>query len=130
MLDRFDLARTSVPSTTDLNGAITAIKRLKEVYDLTPKDFSEGRFGSGSLSKYMLGPMDTYTIGRTSYQENDFEATRDWMEETLRLMDLGVHNDTKYPNKLDVLDHLAFAEYKVSGLINMHSCGGFSCLVH
>lgn len=107
------------PEWTDLNGAVAAIHRLKEVYDLQTYDFSEGRFGYKSASsKYLLGPMDTYFIGRKSYQENDYETTVDWMTETLRLMDLGVHNDTDYPDRIDVLDHLAFAEYKVEKAVN------------
>lgn len=114
-LDKFDLYKERIPGSTDLNGAIAGIKRLQEVYALKPVDFSEGRFGRKVLSSdYMLGPMDTYVIGRNSYQDGDFINTRDWMRETLRLMELGVHNDSEYPTTVDVLDHLAYAEYKVT----------------
>ena len=112
------MSKKGFPGPDDLKGAISGIKRLQDVYALTPQNFSEGHFGqsaSSTSSTYLLGPIDTFAIGRDSYQEEDFEGTRHWMLETLRLMDLGVHNDTVYPNKIEVLDHLAFAEYKVGG---------------
>ncbi|XP_031552894.1 prolyl 4-hydroxylase subunit alpha-2-like isoform X2 [Actinia tenebrosa] len=112
LLAKLDVWKRRFPDEYDLKGAITAIKRLQEVYSLEPADFSEGRFGSHHGSEYMLGPRDTFTIGRYSYIEDDFEATRQWMLETLRLMDLGIGNETAYPDRAEVLDHLAFAEYK------------------
>ena len=117
-MDKFMMHKNKFPGNEDLSGAVTAIKRLQEVYDLQPSNFSEGSFGYKSSNQYLLGPMDTYSIGRHSYNNDDYESTRDWMSETLRLIDLGVHNDTNYPERKDVLDHLAFSEYKVLCIVH------------
>ncbi|EDO46235.1 predicted protein [Nematostella vectensis] len=112
LLDRLASSKSKFPTSEDLTGAITAIKRLQEVYALKPVDFSEGRFGFKPKTGYLLGPKDTYKIGRESYLDGDMVGTAEWMTETLRLMDLGVSNGAQAPRRTDVLDHLAFAEFK------------------
>ena len=91
-----------------------AIKRLQEVYDLNPMDFTGGQYGIRTALGSILTAMDAYNFGRGAYVSNDMENTQQWMEESLRLMDTEPDNQKDVPNRFSVLDHLAWSSHQVT----------------
>ena len=92
------------------------------MYNLKPSDFTNGRYGLVTESGPMVTATDTYNIGRMAYLAEDMEATADWMGETLRIIG-NESSQGNSPDRLLVLDHLAFAEFKVYCVL----CTGTAC---
>lgn len=106
------------------------------MYNLKPSDFTNGRYGLVTESGPMVTATDTYNIGRMAYLAEDMEATADWMGETLRLIG-NESSQGNSPDRLLVLDHLAFAEFKVLDCTLYRHClysyiiqeGRFKCFI-
>ena len=112
LADKLGHYRSAFPSNVDLKGALTAIKRLQDVYNLKASDFTQGPYGlSTKTGEPMVTALDAYHIGRIAYLEDDMPATVEWMAEALRLGNNSVLGPSL--DLLTVLDHLAFAEFKV-----------------
>lgn len=113
LLDKLDNYRQYFPGQDDLEGSMDAIKRLQEVYDLSPMDFTGGQYGIRTALGSILTAMDAYNFGRGAYVSNDMENTQQWMEESLRLMDTEPDNQKDVPNRFSVLDHLAWSSHQL-----------------
>lgn len=92
---------------------MAAIRRLQDVYNLKPFDFTGGKYGIRSDLGSLLTAMDAYNFGRGAYVSEDMENTQQWMAESLRLMDVEPDNQKEKPNRFTVLDHLAWSSYQV-----------------
>lgn len=93
---------------------MTAIKRLQDVYNLKPHDFTRGKYGIITDSGSLITAMDAFKFGRGAFMSDDMENTRQWMTESLKLLDLEPYGQREKPNRFSVLDHLAWSSYKVT----------------
>lgn len=93
---------------------MTAINRLQEVYNLKAFDFTGGKYSIHTASGSLLTAMDAFKFGRGAFVSEDMENTRQWMAESLRLLDLESSNQKEMPNRFSVLDHLAWSSYQVT----------------
>ena len=91
-----------------------AIKRLEDVYELKPFDFTGGQFGIHTALGSFLTAMDAYNFGRGAYVSEDMENTQQWMQESLRLLDMEADNPKEKPSRFSILDHLAWSSYQVT----------------
>ncbi|KAK3708857.1 hypothetical protein QZH41_016282, partial [Actinostola sp. cb2023] len=97
----------------DLEGAITALLRLQDTYQLPPKLFADGKLPRVRQMPRMT-VHDCYDVGRHAYLNNDMFYTKVWMEETLRKIRMDEELDGIVP--FDVYDHLAYAEWQRGNL--------------
>ena len=95
---------------------MAAIKRLQDVYNLKAQDFTRGKYGLATESGSMITAMDAFKIGRGAFLSEDMENTRQWMGESLQILNLEPNNSKEKPSRFSVLDHLAWSSYKVTYL--------------
>ena len=89
--------------------------RLQQTYDLPPATMSDG-IAPDVPSTTRMSADDTFELGKAAYGKKDYQECELWMKETLRLIDIGrIQEDG--PNRFDVLDFLAYAEYSVRYLV-------------
>lgn len=113
LLDKLDNYRKYFPGQEDLEGSMDAIKRLQDVYELKPFDFTGGQFGIHTALGSFLTAMDAYNFGRGAYVSEDMENTQQWMQESLRLLDMEADNPKEKPSRFSILDHLAWSSYQL-----------------
>lgn len=113
LIDKLENYRQHFPGQDDLEGSMAAIRRLLDVYNLKPFDFTGGKYGIRSDLGSLLTAMDAYNFGRGAYVSEDMENTQQWMAESLRLMDVEPDNQKEKPNRFTVLDHLAWSSYQL-----------------
>ena len=75
-----------------------AIKRLQDVYNLKPFDFTGGEYGIHTGLGSFLTAMDAYNFGRGAFMSEDMEYTQQWMAESLRLLDMEPDNQKEKPS--------------------------------
>ena len=114
LIDKLEGYREHFPGQDDLEGAMAAIKRLQDVYNLKAQDFTRGKYGLATESGSMITAMDAFKIGRGAFLSEDMENTRQWMGESLQILDLEPNNSKEKPSRFSVLDHLAWSSYKVT----------------
>ena len=114
LLDKLDNYRKYFPGQEDIEGAMDAIKRLQDVYELKPFDFTGGQYGIHTALGSILTAMDAYNFGRGAYVTEDMKNTQQWMQESLRLLDMEADNPKDKPSRFSVLDHLAWSSYQVT----------------
>lgn len=109
--------KEALSSKEDYEGAITALLRLQDTYQIQPSSFTEGKLTDAVPSpKMTVGEI--YDIGRHAYLNGDMFYTRSWMEESLRQY-IKQQDDLEGVNLFDIYDHLAYSNYKVHNLLNM-----------
>ncbi|XP_064393719.1 prolyl 4-hydroxylase subunit alpha-1-like isoform X2 [Halichondria panicea] len=98
-----------LPTQEDFNGAMTAVMRLQDTYDLQPHELASGNLGKEkSLS---MDALDCYRVGRLAYEEKNWKKARDWMKEALHKFEDGGDVDL-----VSIYDHLSFSEYSIGNL--------------
>ena len=110
MSDAIAKHKESFPSKEDYDGAITALLRLQDTYQLQPSAFVQGKL-PGSVPSPKMHLSEVYDVGRHAYLNSDMFYTKSWMDETLKLYHAG--NELEDVNLFDIYDHLSFSEYKV-----------------
>ena len=102
--------------------------RLQDTYALTTHQIANGDIGGNFKSKILSGQFrsyvyllqhfflsstarECYDLGRIAHHKDDFYHALMWMQEALDKLDDEVNNTTV--NRIDILDHLSFATYKV-----------------
>ncbi|CAI7999257.1 Prolyl 4-hydroxylase subunit alpha-2 [Geodia barretti] len=100
------------PDTEDFTGAVTAILRLQDTYRLSPSLITSGKLGT--TTTLPMTSEESFQLAMDVYDSKDYRYARDWMKETLRLLDEEGHSSTV--DLSDVYDHLSFAEYKLGNL--------------
>lgn len=113
LIDKLENYRQHFPGQDDLEGAMAAIKRLQDVYNLKPFDFTGGKYGIQTATGSLLTAMDAFKFGRGAFVSEDMENTRQWMAESLRLLDTESSSQKELPNRFSVLDHLAWSSYQL-----------------
>ncbi|KAJ7352837.1 Prolyl 4-hydroxylase, alpha polypeptide [Desmophyllum pertusum] len=93
----------------DFEGAITALLRLQDTYQLQPSQFSEAKL-PGLVPSPKMSVGEIYDVGRHAYLNKDMFYTKTWMEETLN--QYNKQNDSEGVSLFDLYDHLSYAVYK------------------
>ncbi|CAF0845543.1 unnamed protein product [Adineta ricciae] len=94
------------PSFEDYTGSATGLLRLQDTYKLNTSQLANGEISTKFKSK-RLSALECYDLGRVAYTSGDFYHTLMWMQEALDHLDKE-QNKTSI-NKIDILDHLAYA---------------------
>lgn len=94
----------------DYDGAIAALLRLQDTYQLQPSTFTEGKL-PGRVPSPQMTLSEVYDVGRHAYVNSDMFYTKSWMEETLKVYNK--QEDHEDVSLFDIYDHLSFSEYKV-----------------
>lgn len=94
------------PSEEDLTGAVEALIRLQDTYNLATESVARGELNGVQYSTAMRSE-DCYEIGRQTYSNHDYRHTIMWMNEALALL----NNDSRIPRS-DMLEYLAFSTFK------------------
>jgi len=102
--------KEAFPGKEDFDGAITALLRLQDTYQLQPSAFALGKL-PGSVQSPKMTVGEVYDVGRQAYLNSDMFYTKTWMEEALK--QYNKQNESEDVRLFDVYDHLAFSEYKV-----------------
>ena len=71
LIDKLENYRQHFPGQDDLEGAMAAIKRLQEVYNLKPFDFTGGKYSIRTASGSLLTAMDAFKFGRGAFVSED-----------------------------------------------------------
>lgn len=113
LIDKLEGYREHIPGQDDLEGAMAAIKRLQDVYNLKAQDFTRGKYSIVTESGSLITAMDAFKFGRGAYLSEDMENTRQWMVASLQILDLEPNNPKEKPSRFSVLDHLAWSSFKL-----------------
>jgi prolyl 4-hydroxylase len=108
IMANISLHRHRFPTHEDYQGAMTALRRLQDTYDLDPVSVAKGNLSKRGLT---LTSSDCYALGRSAYNEQNWKHTRDWM-----LAALSQYNDGELVTGIDlpsIYDHISYAEYNV-----------------
>ncbi|CAF4241633.1 unnamed protein product [Rotaria sp. Silwood2] len=94
------------PTFEDYTGSAMGLMRLQDTYKLNTSQLANGELSSKFKSK-RLSAFECYDLGRVAYTNGDFYHTLMWMQEALDHLDTETNNTSI--NKIDILDHLAYA---------------------
>lgn len=104
-----------LPDEEDVTGAINAMLRLQDTYEIPTHQLVDGHFLANDVSYQATGEalptlseVDCIDIGKSAYGSGDFYHAVLWLQEALDRLPAG----TPDSQKVDVLDYLAFALYK------------------
>jgi len=111
LTDAIGKHKEAFPAKEDYDGAIAALLRLQDTYQLQPSSFTQGKLPGTVLSPKM-DVSEVYDVGRHAYLNSDMFYTKTWMEETLKMYNKQ-NDDDDDVNLFDIYDHLAYSEYKV-----------------
>ena len=111
MSDAISRHKEAFTGREDFEGAITALLRLQDTYQLQPSQFSEAKL-PGLVPSPKMSVGEIYDVGRHAYLNKDMFYTNTWMEETLN--QYNKQNDSEGVSLFDLYDHLSYAVYKVS----------------
>ncbi|CAG4974243.1 unnamed protein product [Parnassius apollo] len=110
-------ADVKYPTLEDLTGAAQALTRLQDTYHLDISELAEGRLNGVIYRGIKYPPLittpmtagDCYELGRTLYNEKDFQNSLRWMMEALRKYEdeKDVYNFTN----VDILEYISFSYY-------------------
>jgi hypothetical protein len=115
------------PSNEDYTGSAMALMRLQDTYAISSSQLANGEISATYKSKRLNGQLtdrqtielntmsltalECYDLGRVAYLHGDFYHTLMWMQEAL--LHLNVERTNQSVNKVDILDHLAYATSQV-----------------
>ena len=111
--------RPAFPTTQDFMGSMSAILRIQDVYNLSARAIADGDLHQ-EISSGSLGPDECYELGIVSNDQRNYEDVIEWMKEALKRMS-PPYEYSGALTKIDVLEYLSWAEYKV-GLNDKCTC--------
>ena len=111
--------RPAFPTTQDFVGSISAILRIQDVYNFSARAIADGDLHR-EISSGSLGPDECYELGIVSNDQRNYEDVIEWMKEALKRMS-PPYEYSGALTKIDVLEYLSWAEYKV-GLNGRCAC--------
>lgn len=106
LTEKVEILKQYLPTYEDLQGTVSALLRLQDVYKLDTSDIARGDVGGVSSTE--LTAEDCFELGRLSYNSEDHYHTIMWMEEALRK-----NREMEEPSvdTAEILDYLAFSTY-------------------
>lgn len=102
--------RNLFPDESDFEGAIDAIFRVQEIFQVKSLDLAKDNIPSETRGFPMM-TNDAFEIGKTAYESEKYEESQKWLETAVTLWKEGLH--TKKDNMAEILDYLSYVEYKV-----------------
>ncbi|KAL9962659.1 hypothetical protein ACROYT_G031780 [Oculina patagonica] len=94
--------------TEDLIGAMAALFRLQDTYNITTADMVNNNIpGCGPAPKLLA--EDCFDMGTVAYQSGRYGQARDWLNMADELISQGRHDEAV--NRTEVLEYLAWIEY-------------------
>lgn len=124
--DQYNELKAIIPIGDDLVGIGEAIIRLQKFYRLNTSDLAIGRLVSGQDPNKSLGQVikltakECFQIGKIAYDNDDYTTSVEWFQKSLDLIPEEQSAKQEYYSEdefatftNDVLDHLAFAAYKI-----------------
>ena len=111
LLATISLHKYRFPTDADFSGAVLALARLQDTYQISPYNLTQPELG-GRQSVHLTA-KDCFDIGRVSYLTEDWWYTKEWMLEVIRKVDQGDDQDVSL---VEVYDHLSFAEYSLGNI--------------
>ena len=124
--DAINKHKEAFPGKEDFEGAITALLRLQDTYQLQPSSFALGKL-PGSVQSPKMTVGEVYDVGRHAYLNSDMFYTKTWMEEALK--QYNKQNESEDVRLFDMYDHLAFSEYKVRKKLKLIHFVAIKCFV-
>lgn len=107
----YDEMRPYFPSDEDYEGAMTALFRLQDTYNLPSQKLAKGIIpGVVQSSPQALDPNEIFELGRHAYNLNDWTHSRDWMRTALA--EIRGDSSVSADQTATVLDYLAYSEFK------------------
>ena len=103
----------SFPTSKDLYASGRAILRIQDAYNISAQVIADGDLLPGKKS-LELWADECFELGYINSELEYFEQVREWMGETWKRMSLP-YTYSGLLVKAHVLEHLAWAEYQVSG---------------
>lgn len=103
--------RRAFPTSKDFIGSLNAILRIQEVYNLSARALADGDLHQ-TIPSGGLGADECYELGIGSNDQENYEGVTGWMKEALKRMS-PPYEYSGALTKIDVLEYLAWAEYKV-----------------
>lgn len=97
------------PTDEDLNGAVVALTRLQDTYNLDTSSLARGELNGVQYSTEMT-VEECFELGRQLYMNSDFYHTVLWMREAMNRLTQNRNKTTT--TKADILEYLAFSMYK------------------
>ncbi|XP_048758000.2 prolyl 4-hydroxylase subunit alpha-1-like isoform X1 [Ostrea edulis] len=101
---RIEELKGYLPTYEDLKGAVTALLRLQDTYQLDTNHLAQGHIRS--MVSRSMSANDCFEIGRLAYQDEDFYHTAMWMQTSLEREE--DEKNKTVPRTL-VLDYLSYA---------------------
>ncbi|XP_013402647.1 prolyl 4-hydroxylase subunit alpha-2 [Lingula anatina] len=92
-----------LPDEDDLTGAIAALLRLQDTYNIPTSAIASGRIGEKRGNR--MSAEDCFLIGRHAYLEGAWHHVVSWM---LQALEEYQREDNKTADKVDILDHLVY----------------------
>ncbi|XP_022215447.2 prolyl 4-hydroxylase subunit alpha-2 [Drosophila obscura] len=81
-VDRVQELRDQMPTSTDLEEAVTAVDRIQSTYGLEVADISHGIL-DGRQYNVSLNALDTYAMGQILFDEGKYATAAGWLYQTL-----------------------------------------------
>ncbi|XP_062509259.1 prolyl 4-hydroxylase subunit alpha-1-like isoform X2 [Corticium candelabrum] len=103
--------KPTFPNQDDLSGAATALMRLQNTYRIVPSEMVDGKIPGDQKEK--LSSTDCYYLGTVAYEDEKYKHARDWMDETLKRLEI---EDASDLNVVNIYDYLAYSEYKLGNV--------------
>ena len=100
-------------------GSISAILRIQDVYNLSARAIADGELHQENFSGG-LGADECYELGIVSNNNGNYKDVIEWMKEALKRMS-PPYDYSGALTKIDPLEYLSWAEYKVSFRANSAS---------
>ncbi|XP_064638525.1 prolyl 4-hydroxylase subunit alpha-1-like isoform X2 [Lineus longissimus] len=106
-LDRLAGKQKSFPSGDDLSGAINALLRIQDTYQIPSAKMASGKFldSASTLISPELTAQHCFEIGKQAYYDSDYYHTLMWMQEAY---DRWHHEVNKTSSLVEVLDYLSY----------------------
>lgn len=98
-----------MPDETDLTGAIMALIRIQDTYNIPVSTLASGIL-AGVKTAEALTAADCFELGRTLYFKNDYYHAMLWMDEAANLNDLESPPSVEWPV---LYDFFSFSVYKL-----------------
>uniref|UniRef100_A0A069DMS4 procollagen-proline 4-dioxygenase n=1 Tax=Clytia hemisphaerica TaxID=252671 RepID=A0A069DMS4_9CNID len=109
-----DLSRIkeSLPAEEDMKGALNAVFRLQDTYDLPAADFIDGLGGDRA---HKLSVEEIFEIGFLCVGINDHYHAHQWLNEALNPFPVGIQQ-VGFLDRISLLEYLAWSEYHLGHL--------------
>jgi hypothetical protein len=106
-----DKHRYWFPDQSDFEGAINAVFRVQDIFQVKALDLANDKVPSATRGFPMMA-NDAFEIGKLAYEDEKYKQAQKWLAASALLWKEG--RRTGDDDIAEILDYLSFVEYKVS----------------